>query len=257
MAAASARAQLVHRGVNGYETITETAQLWDTWEQGGVTLGRSVRDVLVRTERTGDVQRSTQVDLMLFGPWGTHVYTFDELRTWADGPAQHVLRTTWRAIDVNGDGQKEIAFIERVATVRTALAESGQPADKPGPFFDDFVVTARYLERSADTLVQHDVEGNPDDPVFAALLAHEMGGATNAALQLLAADWLFDQSQFEKARYRYQAAREWAERELTGREVLALDPKMQLDTVDPDIPAFTWVQAVRRIGALPAWYQRH
>ena len=33
--------------------------------------------------------------------------------------------------------------------------------------------------------------------------------------------------------------------------------KMPLFQVDPDEPAFTWIQAVRRVGALPAWYRRH
>ena len=80
---------------------------------------------------------------------------------------------------------------------------------------------------------------------------------TDAALQLCAADWLFKQQQFEKAKYRYQVAREWVERELPGREVSNLSPTMPLLNVDPDEPAITWIQAVRRIGSLPPWFQKH
>lgn len=252
-----AGAQLVHRGASGQERITQTVQYIDTWEQGGDALAGGPRDVVTRIERHGGGSRSTEIALLLHGPWGMHLYRFDEMRMQQALPLHSFQRTTWRAIDLDDDGRRELVFIERSATSRVALTEQGEPADEPGPFFDELVVRIRWLQREGDTLLEHDLDGNPDEPAFAALLAHEMGGPTNMALQLLAADWLFRHEQFEKARYRYRIAREWAERELTGREVAKLSPAMPLETGDPDSAAITWIQAIRRIGALPPWFQKH
>ena len=110
--------------------------------------------------------------------------------------------------------------------------------------------------RTDDALLQHDLDPDPDGAIFAVLVAHEFGGAVNASLQLMAGDWLFNAGQYEKARYRYQVAREWAEQALPGRDAAHLDLKMPLMQVDPDEPEFTWIQALRRVGALPAWYRR-
>jgi hypothetical protein len=252
-----ARAQLLHRGTSGFESLSQTVQFLDTWEQGGTALARSPRDIVTRLERTSPTSRSTSIDLLLFGPWGAHLYRFDELKATRDIPLHSFKRTTWRAIDLDDDGRRELVLIERIATARVALTELGEPADQPGPFFDELTVAVRWLQREGDTLLEHDLEGNPDEPALAAILAHELGGPTNMALQLLAGDWHFKHEQFEKARYRYRVAREWAEGELPGREVAKLSPVMPLETEDPDSAAITWIQAVRRIGSLPPWFQKH
>jgi hypothetical protein len=257
MLAAGASAQIVHRGATAYEKVTETTDYVDTWALGGQVLAGTARDVLVRIERVGTTSTSTEAHLLLFGPWGTHLYTFDERSQTTEGAVVTGHLTTWSAIDVDGDGDKELVFIERTARARTALDAQGRVADDSGPFFEDFSVSARWLSRKDGTLVQNDVDGNPDSPVFTALLARELGGSVSASLQLLAADWLFKQQQFEKAKYRYQIVREWAEKSLPGRYVAALSPDMALASVDPDEPALAWIQATRRIGSLPGWYQRH
>lgn len=254
---ASSRAQITHRGASGLDTITQTVQYIDTWEQGGSALGKGARDVLSRIERRSTEGSSVAVDLLLYGPWGQHLYSFEESARTRDGLRMTARTTTWRAIDMNGDSQKELVFIERSASVMTFVPADGDPAKDSGPFFDDLTVRVHWLERTADALLAHDLDGDPDAELFTTLASHELGGAANAALQLLAGDWLFNAGQFEKARYRYQLAREWAEQSLPGREVAHLSPEMPLLQVDTDEPAFTWIQSVRRLGALPAWYQRH
>ena len=256
-ACGSPRAQLTHRGTAGFDSLTQSVQYLDTWEQGGTMLGRGPRDVLSRIERRSSTGSSVMVDLLLYGPWGHHLYSFEESARVTDGPKVIVRTTTWRAIDMNGDALKELVFIERSASVMTLLPDDGDPAKDTGPFFDDLTVRVRWLERTADALLEHELDGDPEAELFTTLTSHELGGGVNAALQLLAGDWLFNAGQFEKARYRYQLAREWAERSLPGRDVAHLDVGMPLLQVDTDEPAFTWIQSVRRVGSLPPWYQRH
>jgi hypothetical protein len=197
------------------------------------------------------------VNLVLHGAWGTHLYSFEEAARVTEGPRTIVRLTTWRAIDLNADGAKELVFIERSAAVMTLLPVDGDPSKDTGPFFDALSVRVRWLERKDDALLEHELEGDPEGDTFTTLVAHELGGAVNAALHLMAGDWLFNAGQFEKARYRYQVAREWAEQSLPGRDVARLALDMPLLDPDPDEPAFTWIQSVRRVGALPAWYRRH
>ena len=257
VAAPRAHAQLVHRGADGFTKVTQTLDFLDTWGRGGTVATGAARDVVTRIETVTGSSRRAEVQLLLLGPWGAHLYSFEEESDVTQMPLRSAHVATWRAMDLDGDGEKELVFINRTATGRYRVDEQGQLTSDPGPYFEDCVVAVRWLERKDGALLQHDLDGNPEAPEFKAMLAHELGGPVNAALQLLAADWHFKQQQFEKAKYRYQIVREWAEKSLTGREVLALSPDMPLPSVAPDEAAIAWIQASRRIGSLPGWYQRH
>jgi hypothetical protein len=237
---------------------TEVVTLVDPWEGGGGDAARGGRkDVMTRVEeRSREGWSDVTVHLQLFGPWGAHLYTYAEDATETKAPATVRRRTSARAVDLDGDGSREIVLIERTGALRTALDATGSPADEPGPFYDGLSVKVRYLTRAGGSLAENELAPDPDDPAFAALLSLELGGAVDAALQLAAADALFGAQQFEKAHYRYQVAREWAERSLSGREVAQLDPKMPLVSADPDDPVMTWMAAIQRIGSLPLWYQK-
>lgn len=252
----SAHAQLTHRGATGLGVITQTVQYTDTWERGGTALSAGPRDILSRVETRQGEGRDVTVNLVLYGPWGSHLYAFNESARTTDGPRTTLRSTTWRAVDLNADGRKELVFIERSASVMTLLPTDGDFTKDTGPFFDSLTCHVRWLERTDAALVEHDFDGDPDSEIFTILASHEFGGAVNSALQLMAGDFLFNAAQFEKARYRYQVAREWAESALPGRDVANLSLDMPLLQVDPDEPAFTWIQAARRFGSLPAWFKR-
>ena len=84
---------------------------------------------------------------------------------------------------------------------------------------------------------------------FQVLLASEFGGAVNASLQIMAGDWLFNQTDYEKARYRYQVARDLLAN--TGLSVTEIAATL----VYADTAAFT--RAFRRwSGRSPSAWRR-
>ena len=121
---AQAQAQLVQNGIGKQGLVTETVSLVDAWDDG--PLGPDVdglRDVLTRVEQKKREGEDTTIHLLLFGPWGQHGYGFTET---AIVPAREVstgLRTTWRAIDLDGDGPKEIVLIERFVVEGPSLGQ--------------------------------------------------------------------------------------------------------------------------------------
>jgi hypothetical protein len=257
LCAPAAQAQLVHRGVGREGRVTEQVSFVDAWEDGGGGPDADgTQDVLARREVTGDRGATASVHLLLFGPWGHHLYAYDEDRIRPGVPDSSHLRTTRRAIDLDGDGKKEIVLLERSITTRIALDDTGRPEDEPGPFFADGSVAIRWLGREEGALVEHDLEAEASSDAMKELLQAELGGPLNAWLQLAAADVDFLKERYEQARYRYGVVREWAESQLTAKEIRELSPRLPMTGATPDDPASLWLAATRRIGALPRWYQR-
>ena len=252
-----ASAQLVHRGVGKEGRVTETVSFIDAWEDGGGGPDADgTQDVLTRRDVASQGSSASSVHLLLFGPWGHHLYSYDEERIGQAVPDTTHLRTTRRAVDLDGDGRKEIVLVERTITSRIALDENGVPLSEPGPFFADATVALKYLGRESGALMEHDLEPEAASPAMKELLQLELGGPVNAWLQLAAADVDFVKERYEQARYRYGVVREWAESQLTSREIAELSPQMAIPGATPDDPPALWLAATRRIGALPRWYQR-
>lgn len=252
-----AHAQGTHRGHGRDGRTLQTVAFVDAWEDGDTGPERDgLLDVLTRTEVVSEPKRRVTASLLLFGPWGQHLYAADEERVSADALETTSLRTSWRAVDLDGDGRKELLFLERSVRTKVLVDDQGVEAAEPGPFFADAGVGARYLAREGGALVEHALDADASTPAMKALLQLELGGATNAWLHLLAAESDFSKQQYEQARYRYAVVREWAERQLLPREVQALSPALPLPSASPDDPAVLWMAATRRIGALPRWYQR-
>ncbi len=252
-----ARTQAIHRGTGTLGTVTQTVAFVDAWEDGGSRSDRQgTRDVLIRLETASSAGTRTAVQLVLYGPWGQHMYAFDEDRVTPGMPDGTQLRTTLRAMDLDDDGQRELVLIERTLTTRLALDDSGVPEPNAGPFFADATVKLRFLSRKDGALIENQLDPDPESHAMKELLQLELGGPINAWIQLAAADADFVRERFEQARYRHGIVREWAERQMTGREILDLSPKLPLLTARVDDAAVLWLAATRRIGALPRWYQR-
>lgn len=256
--ASTANGQLVHRGVAPAGRVTQTITLVDSWEDGGGSgpFADGTLDVLTRLEVVNEPARRHASHLLLFGPWGQHLYAWEDDVSAPGIPDSRHARTTLRPIDLDEDGAKELLFIERSLTTRLVLDELGVEGTDSGPFFLEASVTLRYLDREAGALVENPLDADATTAPVKELLQAELGGALNAWCQLAAAEADFARERFELARYRYGVVREWAEAQLTPREIAALRPDMPLPGATVDDPAVLWLAATRRIGALPAWYRR-
>lgn len=256
-AARPATAQAIHRATSPAGRVTETVTFTDAWEDGGSgPHADGILDVLTKLEVTDEPARRESSHLLLFGPWGSYLYAWNDELAVPGNPDTTSERTAMRAVDLDGDGPKELLFIERRLTTRLAMDETGMPLEQPGPFFQDAAVSLRYLTRENGSLVEHDLEAEAASPAMKELLQRELGGALNAWLQLAAADTDFVKERYEMARYRYGVVREWAESQLTGAEIAKLGPDLALVAASPDDPPVLWLAATRRIGALPRWYQK-
>lgn len=253
-----ARAQLQHRGASPEGRVTQSVAFEDAWEDGGAGLGRDgTMDVVARREVAGsDGSLAHETHLLLFGTWGHHLYSYDEERVRRGMPDSTHLLALRRALDLDGDGHKELVIIERTLATRVALDDLGLPEDEPGPFFADATVSIRYLTRRDGALVEHELEPEAASAETKELLQAEWGPAVNAWLQLATADVDFLRERYEQARYRYGLVREWAESQFTAQELRELSPAIPLAGARPDDPRVLWLAATRRIGALPRWYQR-
>jgi hypothetical protein len=255
LACAAARAQQVtHAGADSRGRMTESVELVDAWGEitGDAAFGSSsIRDVLVRVSRITPTSEHRTVHLLLFGTWGSFLYTFEEVATETDGVRMRVGRTLMRAFDVDADGQNEIVLVERVVESVLPLDEMGGALEGEQPRLASYATSVRVLDREGSTLVERDVAADPAGPVHAQLLQEHLDGAVLAALQLSTADFLFKAQQYEKARYRYQVVREWAEGEMSGGELTKLSVDGPLPLTDPDEPAGLWMAALRGLGAMP------
>ena len=234
--------------------MTQSVELVDAWGEttGDAAFGTSsTRDVLVRVSRTSPTAERTSVNLLLFGTWGSFLYTFEEAATESDGVRTQARRTQMRALDVDADGQNEIVLIERAVEGVLPLDETGAALEGEEPRLGGYQTAVRVLDREGSTLVERDVVPDPAGPVHALLLQEHLDGATLAALQLATADFLFTAEQYEKARYRYQVVREWAEGEMQGGVIAKLHVDGPLPMTDPDEPAALWIAALRQLGAMP------
>jgi hypothetical protein len=258
LSCAAARAQIVQQGIGREGLVTETVSLVDAWDDGPIGPDADgLKDVMTRVERRKTDTEETSVHLLLFGPWGQHGYGFTETAILPAPAISTGKRTAWRAIDLDGDGAKEIVLIERFVETRRATDAQGEPIQDDGPFFSDHRVAVRYLAREAGALVEHDLDMDPAAGPTKVLLAMELGGALDALLNLAAADAEFAKQGYAAAAYRYGVVREWAEAQLLPKEIEQLSPAMALPRPDPDLPEMLWLAATRRIGSLPRWYQKH
>jgi hypothetical protein len=252
-------AQVTHRGVGAQGRVTQTVSYVDAWEEAGAgPLRDGTQDVLCvrELENAGTLDRTVQ--LVLYGAWGHHLYAYQEELVTPGLPDSLHLRTLRRALDLDGDGVKEIVLLERSVLSRLPADDAAAclADDEPGPCFSDAKVAIRYLSRKDGSLVEHDLEAEASSAAMKELLQAELGGAVNAWIQLAAADVDFVRERYEQARYRYGVVREWAESQLTGRDILALSPALAIPAATPDDPPVLWLAATRRIGALPRWYQK-
>lgn len=258
LAAPAPAQELVHQAQGVERRLAQTVRLADPWEQGlGDALFAAVpRDVETRIVTTSPDGERAEVQLLLHGEWGWFHYTYDESEILRSSPRSSGRRILRFAANVDGDEENEIVLLERTAVTELQLDESGTPRPDAVPQYAEHRVSLRYLDRQGGALVESLLTGDPEEPGFARLLATELGGPVNAALQLLAGDFLFTQERYGDARYRYQVAREWAERSLPGRSVAELSPSMMLTEPDPDRPEFAWITARLRHSALPLYYRK-
>ena len=250
--------ELIHHGTGVDVRVTQTLSFVDPWGETGddaLFLARP-RDFENRVRTVERENERVDVQLLLHGDWGWHHMSYAEseiVRGDLDGSG---LRTSRLALDVDGDGANEIVFLERRVGTQVPLGENGDPLPGGRHYYARHEIEVRVIDRRDGALVELPLTPDPDDPAFAALLQREHGGATNAALQLLAGDWLFNAERYAEARYRYQVAREWAERSAPPTVARELDAKMPLLDPDPDLPEFTWITAILRHSALPPFFRR-
>jgi len=250
--------ELLHHAQGIESQLSQTVRLADSWGEGAADaiFAAEPRDVETRTVSRSPDEEFIQVQLLLHGEWGWFHFSYDETDIRRDEPEATGRRTLRFAADVDDDGQNEIVLLERSVTTLVPVDEHGDPTGEGAPKYSEHRVGVRFLDRNKGALVETVMTGDPNETGFATLLGMELGGPANAALQLLAGDYLFSQKRYGEARYRYQVAREWAERSLAGHHVDELSPGMTVSEPDPDLAEFTWITARYRFGALPPYFQR-
>jgi len=257
-ASPSVRAQqIVHVGATASTRLEEVAEIVEPWGDAATDFyDATPRDLQVRLATRAEDARRTTVHLLLFGPWGGHLFSYDELAVTRDGPRTTALRTDRIACDVDGDGQNEIVLAERTVETELALDEDGSELPDSGPFLSGYRIELRYLDRRDGSLVEDTLPTDPEEPRFQALLAQPLPDALRTVLQQGAGDGDFTAHRFDKAAYRYRTVREWAERALPGGDAAKLAPGRPVTEADPDDPVVLWLSATRREAALPPAFQR-
>jgi hypothetical protein len=250
--------ELVHHAQGIEQRLSQLVKLIDPWEDGiGDGIFEAVpRDVETRIVLHGPEDDRVEVQLLLHGPWDWFHFAYAESEILRAPPRATGKRTLRFAADVDEDDQNEMLLLERIVVTELLLDENGDPIGGAEPRYAEHRIRLRYLDREGDALVETLMTGDPDSPGFARLLATELGGAANAALQLFAGDYLFSQERYADAQYRYRVAREWAERSLSARRLAELSTTMTLLEPDPDHAEFTWITAHLRHGALPPYYRK-
>ena len=249
-------AELIHVAQDASGRISQTVELADAWGTGNsLLLASRPLDVEVRVEeRRLQVEAHDRRPAHPRPPGATTRSPTTRLLRDEQETEERGLETLRLAFDIDGDESNEIVFVEREVRTYFQVDDFGDPIE--GPFLDALRVRVHFLDREDGNLLAKDVPLEPEQAELQALMEQSLPEEVETALQLALGESLMTRGEFPAARYRLVVVKEWAERYTARWRGYSLERGSVVDAPDPDDPAVMWMQALRRIEALPPALRR-